>query len=263
MLKLLIPTLALLVTLPCSAASGVNYLKERERGWFWYEPIEIPEEKKPEPVKKPEPQAAVAPDPYADPAAAMKAYQKRIEDTRNLAILDPTPANVKNYMRVQKEAMNRSGMFADTWRRVLWETPDLDESIKSPMGRAGMDVHKRLVRLDRDTAVSQLAQTDGIFFFFKSDCPYCHAQAPILSRFAAKYGVSVIPVSLDGIGIPDFPNPTKDIGWADKLGVTVTPAMFMVNPKSGEVVPMAYGVITEEEMKDRIYTIAMKRVGDI
>lgn len=263
MLKSLITAIAILVTLPCSAASGIEYLKERERGWFWYEPIEIPVEKKPETEKKPESQTSVAPNPYLDPSAAMKAYQKSIEDARNLAILDPTPVNVKNYMRVQKEAMNRSVLFADTWRRVLWGSPELDESIRSPMGKAGMDVHKRLVREDKESAMSALAQTDGIFFFFKNSCPYCHAQAPILKSFAARYGISVIPISLDGEGLPEYPNPSPDIGWADRLGVSATPAMFMVNPRTGEIVPLAYGVISEEEIKDRVYMIAMKRVGDI
>lgn len=263
MLKSLIPALALLVTLPCNAAGGLEYLKEHDRGWFWYEPVEIPQEKTPEPEKKPEPQASVAPNPYVDPTGAMKAYQKSIEDARNLAILDPSPANVKHYMAVQKEAMNRSGIFADTWRRVLWETPELDESLKSPMGKAGMDVHKNQVRLGKEEAINQLAQTDGIFFFFKKSCPYCHAQAPILKSFAARYGVSVIPISLDGGGLPEYPVPAPDVGWAERLGVNVTPAMFMVNPRTREIVPMAYGVISEEEIKDRIYTIAMKRVGDI
>lgn len=263
MLKSLIPVLAVLVSLPCSAGGGIEYLKQRERGWFWYEPVPIPEAKKPEPDKKPEPQMSATPSPYDDPEAAMKAYQKKLEDSRNLAILDPTPNNVKSYMRLQKEAMNRSGLFADTWRRVLWENPELDESFKSPMGKAGMDVHKRLVREGKEQAVSALAQTDGIFFFFRNDCPYCHAQAPILKSFASRYGISVIPISLDGLGLPEYPNPSADIGWADRLGVSGTPAMFMVNPGTGEVVPLAYGVISEEEIKDRIYMIAVKRVGDI
>jgi conjugal transfer pilus assembly protein TraF len=234
-----------------------GYFEDRARGWFWYE--RLPEAPKQGDRTSPQPAAVT---PGQDPQAVLKAYQKRLEDAKALAVMDPTPANVKRYMALQQEAMNRAGVFADTWRRVVWSTPELDATLRAPVNRIGLEVRKNENREARDGVIADLARTDGMFWFFRQDCPYCHAQAPILRRFAERYGIDVVPISLDGGLVPEFPNARRDVGWAEALGVTHTPALFMVNPRTREIVPVGFGVLTEEDLKDRIYVVALKRVGE-
>lgn len=238
-------------------AQDGSYFNEKERGWFWYEPI-------PEPAS---PSGSVplpgAPSEVAqDPQALLKAYQKRLEDAKALAVMEPTPANVQHYMEMQYETMERAGVFADTWRRVVWSNPQLDTTLRYPVSSVGVQTQRKVKRMDRDQAIDMIARTDGLFFFFKQSCPYCRTQAPIVRTFAAKHGVSVMPISMDGGGMAEFPDAVADNGWAAELGVTVTPALYMVNPRSKDIVPLGFGVLTEEDIADRIHVIALRRMGE-
>ncbi len=250
--------LAILATHAWANPRAASYFDDKERGWFWYEPIPDPPAK-----NKAKESAARAPAVLDDPQAALKAYQKKLEDARALAVMAPTQENVRAYMQLQHETMERAGTFADAWRRVVWSSPELDTTLRNPVSQVAMETQRKIKRLDRNQAIGMVAKTDGLFFFFKESCPYCHTQAPILRNFAARYGVSVVPISMDGGMLPDFPNARPDVGWAQELGVTATPALFMVNPRTRQVVPLGFGVLTEEDIADRIHIIAMRRLGEI
>jgi conjugal transfer pilus assembly protein TraF len=42
--------------------------------------------------------------------------------------------------------------------------------------------------------------------------------APTLKWLSEQYGIAVFPVSLDGGGLPDFPNPRAITGWLARSG---------------------------------------------
>jgi len=255
-LSRLLPCVLILCLAP-AWANTQHFFKDHERGWFWYETPPPPPEKLKEKPK------AAAPSLREDPQAALRAYQKRLEDARALAVMDPKPENVRAYMILQYEAMERAGKFADAWRRVVWSSPELDATLLYPVSSVGVQTQRHIKRMGREQAISMIAKTDGLFFFFKGSCPYCHTQAPILRNFADRYGLSIVPISMDGSTLPEFPNARLDIGWAKELGVSVTPALYMVNPRTRQIIPLGFGVLTEDEIADRIYIIAMRRLGDI
>jgi conjugal transfer pilus assembly protein TraF len=256
--KVLIGLHFLLIPFAVFSGEGdeARYFNDRAQGWFWYQ--DPPSDEKEEPKDE----EVMAPLMSQDPQAVLKAYQQRIEDAKALAVMQPTQANVQRYIAVQKEAYDRSALFADTWRRVVWTTPELDYSISHPTNSVGLAVSREQDRAAKARAVSALAQTDGLFFFFSSTCEHCHAQAPILARFSHRYGLKVLAISLDGGDLPDFPGALPDNGMAARLGVTMTPAIFMVNPMSGEIAPVGYGVMTESELLQRIYTLTMAQRGE-
>mgnify|MGYP000423381356 CR=1 FL=1 len=47
----------------------------------------------------------------------------------------------------------------------------------------------------RDAALTAIAKQAGVLFFFRSDCPYCEAQAPLLEVLTARYGFGVQAVT--------------------------------------------------------------------
>lgn len=55
----------------------------------------------------------------------------------------------------------------------------------------------------------------------------------MIKNFRETYGLSVIPVSVDGVINPMLPDSRTDRGQAEQLGVKFFPAMMLVNPKSG------------------------------
>lgn len=250
----------LILILPWIAATALaqpdfdrSYFGDRERGWFWYEaPPQVP--KKENNIKS-------RPATTADPQAKLKAFQKKLEDARALAVMEPTEKNIKRYIEIQTVAMEQSSVFADQWRRVIWANPQLDNTVKNPVSAVGNWVNKDIRRDAQADAVRALGRTEGLFFFYKSSCPYCVSQAPILARFALTYGLRVMAISLDGSMLPEFPNAKMDNGLAAKLGVNATPATFMVNPSTQSITPLVYGMASESELLDRVYALTRSKIG--
>ncbi len=228
-------------------APGVYYQRHGE-GWFWYQDPE------PEPEADSEAPDTQIPVP-ADPVAALAAFQKEIEVAKARAILEPTDENLKRYLRLNRLAMHRAGDFAQAWQRAVWTTPALDTRLTHPVNDQAVqlfnDERLRLV----DNFLVETAESHGLFFFFKGACPFCHKFAPILKAFAETYGFHVIPISLDGGTLPDFPNPRSSADVAVTLNVDTVPALFLVNPGGRAIHPVAFGYVSWTELRQRIYTL--------
>jgi conjugal transfer pilus assembly protein TraF len=99
----------------------------------------------------------------------------------------------------------------------------------------------------------------GVLFFFRSNCPYCDAQAPLLKLLEARYGFSVLPVSIDGAPLPGgaFPNFRQDRGQAQSLGVVSTPALFLARPPD-VTVPLSQGLLSLAQLQERVLVAAMQ-----
>ena len=53
-----------------------------------------------------------------------------------------------------------------------------------------------------------------------------------------------------------FERNLQDNGLAETWGVNSYPSLFAVNPKTGHVIPIANGMISIQEMEERIIAIA-------
>jgi conjugal transfer pilus assembly protein TraF len=229
------------------------YWRHRERGWFWYE--DPPSERKEAPGPKPK---AIAPATPGKPAELVEfeALQKRVEELRNIAIISPTERHIRNYLAIQNFVIEKASTFADVAQRVIWATPELDPTVSGrPVNAKALEVFDRQQEQARTNTVAQLARTHALFFFFRSDCPYCHQFAPLLRAFEAKWGLKIVPVSVDGGGLPAFPHPRVDNGIARTLDVRQVPALFLAEPASGRITPVGYGVVSEAELLERIETV--------
>jgi len=79
-----------------------------------------------------------------------------------------------------------------------------------------------------------------------------------VKRFAAKYDWVLKAVSLDGGKLKEYPKPLLDNGIAERLSITHVPALIAVNPKTQEILPISYGISSEDEMELRIMTLIGK-----
>lgn len=229
------------------------YWRRSEEGWFWYQD---PKERVQPPVTVPKPTAPTAP--FEPPEVqALKELQRKLEEARTVAVMNPTEANVQAYLFAQKEAFDRSSAFADTWRRVVWTTPELDYATKGrPTNSEAIQSWDKDQTRKKQAWVANLAATHGLFFFFRGDCAYCHAAAPVLADFSRRYGLPVFAVSLDGSTLPDFPSAVRDAGQARSLGVSSVPALFLAKPGSREVQPIGYGVLAASDILERIWVLS-------
>ncbi|MGZ0079860.1 MULTISPECIES: conjugal transfer protein TraF [unclassified Methylomonas] len=259
--------------------SEVSYFVDKQRGWFWYEVL-------PEPVKKAQPdiqadQHTPKPDskppsvvhqaetelktqaqPAAEPQPLSSAWLKQnLEHYLNQAIDDPTQENVAAFYYLQLVMMDKAERFTNAARYVVMSDPQLDETVRRPVATYAANEANHQASVVAERALKAIAAQVGILFFFRSDCPYCHVQAPILAMLENAYGFKIYPVSLDGLAMPNgfFSQFKRDNGQAAMLGVEQTPALFLMKPPK-QIVPLAQGALSLEEVTGRIL-LAAKEAG--
>lgn len=232
-----------------------DYYSQHATGWHWYDdPKEENNDKK---ITENEKTASIS----NDPNVVVSEAKKRVKTALNQMIAQPTPDNVKNYITLQEQLNDRAEKIANLWEEVLLKNPQLNYSLTHPTNNIGLQVYHEQESIQKDQAMRIFAEKTGLFFFYKSTCPYCKRFSPILKSFADKNGMVIIPITLDGIALPEFPNSKVDTGQAAQFKVSVTPAVFAVNPYTQKAFPVAYGLTSETELRDNIYKIMKNSQG--
>lgn len=215
------------------------------------------------------PKAKAAPDADADATKeeiAVKELDKIVKDLdakRALAVVHPTPENVKNYMTAQKVEVDRAAYFADVWRRVLWQNSALNEELKNPMNNSAIKVSVREREIKQTETMNDLAKEWGIFFFFRGDCPYCKHMVPTLQWITRQYDMTIMPISMDGATIEGLPPATRDNGLSAQLGVEAVPMYVLGNVKTHKMVILGSGVLSLQDFVERIYVLTQTKPGDL
>lgn len=193
----------------------------------------------------------------------LEKLKKELEEKRALAIMEPTPEHVAEYIRLQNEVTQMASVFSDVWRRVIWQTPELNYELKRPVHTAGIDTYNNERKKAEYRTLDEIKKDWGLFFFFRSDCPYCHRMAPSLKMLTDMYGIAVFPVSVDGQGLPEYPNPQRDNGMAAQLGITQVPMLVLGNVKDRRLIPLGSGVISIQDVIERIYVLTRTKPGEL
>jgi conjugal transfer pilus assembly protein TraF len=142
-------------------------------------------------------------------------------------------------------------------QRIAWATPELDPSLQGrPVNAKALEVFDQLQMSQRSESISALGRDHVLFFFFRGDCPYCHAFAPTLVAFQARHGIRVVAISVDGGPMPGFPEARRDNGIATTLKVTQVPAVYLAQPFTGTITPIGFGVLSEAQLLERIAIVA-------
>ena len=238
--------------LSMKAGFAESFFGEHARGWHWYEVLSEPD-KEDKTISDEQPlKGSFGPQ---TPTDLIKSYREVLESRLHAALLNPTPQNIKLYQEMQKDLMNRSQLFATVWMQNVFQNPELDHTLLSPVNQQGRHLQIDLEKIRVARTIQNLSQEYGLFFFFSSDCPYCHQFAPIVKRFAETYGWEVIAISIDGGLVAEFPNAQNDNGLFETWGLKVLPSLLAINPKMKEAIPIAYGLTSLDEMENRIMTL--------
>ncbi|MCG2583879.1 conjugal transfer protein TraF [Massilia sp. TS11] len=225
------------------------YWADSRRGWHFYEDPAPP-------PKKPAPATPVAPVKPPE-LAALERLQEEVKTLRSIAVMNPTSNNVRRYMETEKRIAELASAFAEVTRRVAWTTPDLDPTLHGrPANAKALEVFQEEEQRARAGTIATLGKDHALFFFFRGDCPYCHAFAPTLAAFERRYGLRVVAVTLDGGVLPEYRNARMDNGISRTLNVSQVPALFLAQPYSGTIAPIGYGVLSESQLLERIATLA-------
>jgi len=239
--------LALFLVAPVASSWGQasdagRYFERGEEGWFWYEPEPEPA---PEPniddtppEVEPAPKPGSADNPVVGEAASVEPeplstawFRANLDDYRDRALDDPSPANVEAYLYLQRIALERAGSFAEASAAAAVKDPWLDANSERPIATYAAQAIDAQAETARTTVLSELAKDAGILFFYQAGCPLCDSQAGVLKLAKDVHGFEVMAVSLDGSPPSGgLERHRVDQGQAETLGVAALPATFLIQP---------------------------------
>ena len=228
-------------------------------GWHFYcDREEEPPEAEPAPRTPPT---------LADERPATERIQemrKALEEARAEAILDPTPAKVTAYLRLQQETLQRAAAFSDAFRRTVWATPELDYTLRRPVGALAKQVWSDQRRVDRDRVLARLGERYGLIYLGHAGCAGCKVFGPLLRAFAQRHNLDVLAVSLTGEALEGWPEAVADQGRAARLGLgnAPVPALVLFDTATKRVLPVGFGVMAEDQMAERIFALTALEPGN-
>ena len=228
------------------------YCEQRKLGYWFYCA-------RPRPAETPAP----APPPPTSATSQLDAITAQLRELKAKAILDPTPANVTAYIRFQREQLDRASLFSDVWQRAIWQDPELDYTLQRPVSTLGKRQWQDARNADRNAAMAQLSERYGLFYFFAQSCGACEVMSPIVQSVASTWQISVRAISTDGGPSRHFPNYTVETNQRTRMGLEpkVTPAVVLWDALKSQAIPIGYGVMSADELQDRIYLLTSKEAG--
>ncbi len=230
-------------------------------GWHFYC------DRREEASQEPRPVEPVPAPPSGEAATSaterIEAMRKALEEVRAEAILNPTTANVTAYLQLQQETLQRAAAFSDAFRRTVWATPELDYTLRRPVGALAKQVWSDERREARDRALARLGERYGLIYLGHAGCAGCKVFGPLLRAFAMRHGLDVLAVSLTGAALEGWPEAVADNGRAARLGLgnAPVPALVLFDSETKRVLPVGFGVMAEDEMAERIFALTALEPG--
>lgn len=221
-----------------SSEQGADSYCGRDLGQWFYCDRPAPE---PEEEQTAEPTEAASRKPPE--ILELEQFQQELEEARNVASWRPSPETVERYYRLQQVALEKGGLFADFYRRLVWTNPELDYTVRRPVVEAAKHGWTDDRLADRDLFLRGVSDKVGLFYVYRGGCGPCTIASPIVRAFSDRYGMSVQAISADGAPNSAFPNARRDQGQLAQWGVRqMTPALLFfqasdVDPKTGRITP--------------------------
>lgn len=251
-----------------------SFWDKSSEGYWWYarEPVrKKPEQKKPEEAKppvvaqaKPEKKQEEGPAAKKAPPVGSTAWiQKNLDSYMQLALDNPTVANVRAYLYVQRLALDRSEQFANSGRLAVEGDPFLDEAARGPIA-GGANIRNRAYRVaENERLLSRLYSKVGVFYVFKNACELCDEQAGVLKQMESIYGLTVKAVSLDepeqgSKSAELFPDYTVDPKAQSYFKILALPATMLYDSGTNTVKPLLQGMVSMSDFNSRAIRAAHK-----
>lgn len=165
------------------------------------------------------------------------------------------------FLALQNYWIKEASIHGALNQKALLYYPEYDFSVTHPTSDLGSKLYDSTQLSKQKSAVSALAKTHGLLFFYRGKEPLDAEQIPILQDFCHKFNFHLIPVSVDGKKAETLPETRMDNGHASQLGVRYFPAIIMVNPKSTAYTPVAFGLTTQDILIQRLSFVANQLHG--
>ena len=239
----------------CSAEPGGS----SSLGWHFY----CDREEETADDQAPTSELSVPPTATATAAARIAALRARLEEARAEAILDPTPGKVAGYLALQRDALQRAATFSDAFRRTVWATPELDYTLRRPVGALAKRLWSDERRDEIAESLATLGERYGLIYLGHPDCGGCRVFGPLLRAFAMRHGIDVLAVSMTGGPLEGWPGAVPDNGRAARLGLagSPVPALVLFDTETKRAMPVGFGVLAEDQIAERIFVLTRLETG--
>ncbi|KEO89723.1 conjugal transfer protein TraF [Erythrobacter longus] len=229
------------------------YCEQRRLGYWFYcvKPVPAAEPEKEQPAKE------------VPATQQLDAITEELRELKARAILYPTPENVTAYIRFQRAQLDRASLFSDVWQRAIWQDPELDYTLERPVGALAKKQWQDARAADRDAVMARLSERYGLFYFFSQTCGACEVMSPIVRSVADRWRITVRAISTDGGPSQHFPDYKVESGQRPRMGLEpgITPALVLWDSVAKRPIPIGYGVLSADELQDRIYLLTAKEAG--
>lgn len=160
------------------------------------------------------------------------------------------------FLSFQRYWLNEASIFQHNFQYALLRKPELDSTVKNPTSALGTSLNEQQKGSYRQNAITELTKHYGLMFFYQGASPYSEKQALVLKDFAERYQFKYIPVSVDGVVLNSMPGSRRDNGQAKRLQVNNFPALILVEPKTGQTLPVAHGLVTQDYLTEHFEVVA-------
>lgn len=223
-------------------------------GWHWYnEPKPVV---KKEVKKVPEPQSIpdISKMPIQEQVKILQGYTK---DALARAILYPENSEATaTFLRWQKFWTDHASYFSQSFAVAQLNHPDLDYNLQHSHYNAVSSIEAAKEQTIQDKAIEKIGGRYGLFLFYRGSDPIDSQMAGVVASFAKAKHISIIPISVDGVVVSTLPDTRPDTGQSKSMGIDHFPALFIVDPKSKEYKPVAYGFMTQDDLATRFLYVA-------
>lgn len=245
-----------------------TYYDDRKRGWYWYERIpEKPKETKEKQEKKQEPKPEQKPEEriVTRKLPSLKEYsteqlwnmhpddfQKLLTEFHKKAVMKPTEENMYEYLVVYDIARRKSLAVANVQTAMMQKHPEFNVGSDYPVVSPGRGAYTRATSKEITNKIASGKNDFGLIYFYADNCEYCIEQNNILKYFIDKYGWETKKIEVNS-------NPRI----ASRFNVENVPYLMLIYKKSDDYFPVSAGVISLNDMEERIYRGMRLLAGEI
>lgn len=231
-----------------------EFYQDSERGWFWKEVCQKKEKKelkeeKQESVKLLKKRVVQIPWDKLDQMDPEE-ISKLEEESRKIAIMNPTEENVREWKRLVLWINNKARDFAFVHYKILKTEPGYMQKQNFMPAQISMVEYRNEKKKEIFTQYKDRA---GIIVFIQRDCPYCRAFLGTLKLFRERWGWDTKEVDIEER--PDL---------AARFNTQLVPDIFLVLQKNGtfEWQRIGSGAMALDELEDSII-FGLYNLGEI
>ncbi|MEG5888115.1 type-F conjugative transfer system pilin assembly protein TraF [Enterobacter ludwigii] len=230
---------------------AINPRHALEEGWHWYkDPAEIDDDDGLPPA------VAQAMPPAPMTASEQKALlQKETQEALDNAILYPSPENYRRYAVMKEYWINQATDFTQSGKKALLQFPELNYNLVRSHYNGSSAAQQSMTKEKETLAVSHVAERYGVMFFYRGENPVDSLMAGVIKTYCEERGISVTGVSVDGKLSEQLPNSHRDSGQAEAMIVKFFPATFLVDPKTRQWQPLAWGFMAHDDLDRQVVNV--------